>query len=122
MFKGFSLWAGVISGGLAQLKDTQSVTTGHMDKKEYAIQTSQNLTGGLGIMAGIEYGAVLGSLVLPGPGTIIGSLIGSMIGNRVGNYAGYQAGNMIFNNKFVNNTPLLQNDKMNLYENKATHF
>ncbi len=62
MFKGFSLWAGVISGGLAQLKDTQSVTTGHMDKKEYAIQTSQNLTGGLGIMAGIEYGAVLGSL------------------------------------------------------------
>ena len=56
MFKGFSLWAGVISGGLAQLKDTQAVTTGHMDKKEYAIQTSQNVTGGIGIMAGIEYG------------------------------------------------------------------
>jgi outer membrane lipoprotein SlyB len=122
MFKGFSLWAGVISGGLAQLKDTQAVTTGHMDKKEYAIQTSQNVTGGLGIMAGIEYGAVLGSMILPGPGTIIGSIIGSMVGNRVGNYAGYQAGNIIFNNKIMNSSHLLQNERTNSLESTTTHF
>ena len=110
MFKGVSLWAGVISGGLAQLNDTRAVTSGQINKKEYAIQTSQNVTGGLGIMAGIEYGAILGSAILPGPGTIIGSIIGSMIGNRIGHYAGYQAGNILFNNQLVNHSHLLENE------------
>ena len=79
MFKGGSLWGGLISGGMAQLKDTQAMTSGHMNKKEYAIQTSKNLTGSIGVMAGIEYGAILGSSIFPGPGTIIGAVIGAWL-------------------------------------------
>ncbi|UQD52759.1 hypothetical protein C0971_12485 [Bacillus methanolicus] len=117
MFKGVSLWAGVFSGGMAQLQDTQAMASGKMDKKEYAIQTSKNLTGSLGIMAGFEYGAILGSAIIPGAGTIIGSIIGSIIGNRIGNYAGYQAGNILFNNQMLNNSRLLQNVRPTLSEN-----
>jgi hypothetical protein len=44
----------------------------------------------------MEYGARLGSAVLPGVGTIIGLLVGFIIGNRLGSYAGYQVGNIMF--------------------------
>jgi phage tail tape-measure protein len=101
MFKGASLWAGLMSGAMAQLKDTYAMTSGNMNKKEYAIQTSKNLTGSIGVMAGIEYGAILGSSILPGPGTFIGALIGSMVGNWIGNYAGHYAGHIVFNNQIV---------------------
>ncbi|WP_141432059.1 hypothetical protein [Bacillus sp. 03113] len=120
MFKGVSLWAGVISGGMAQLKDTQAMASGEMGVKEYSIQTSQNLTGSLGLMAGLEYGAVLGSAVLPGAGTIIGSIIGSMIGNRVGNIAGYQAGHILFDNQLLNNNRLLNREQTRLFNEEAT--
>lgn len=104
MFKGVSLWGGLTSGAMAQLQDTQAMTSGHINKKEYAIQTSKNITGSLGIMAGIEYGAILGSSIFPGPGTFIGALLGSVLGNRIGNYAGYQVGQIVFNNNMIQNT------------------
>ncbi|MDQ0199114.1 glycine zipper domain-containing protein [Neobacillus ginsengisoli] len=114
MFKGASLWAGLISGAMAQLKDTHAMTSGHMNKKEYAIQTSKNVTGSLGTMAGIEYGAILGSSVLPGPGTILGALIGSMVGNWIGNYAGHHAGHIVFNNQIVINNRLTVEERPKL--------
>ncbi|PLR78732.1 hypothetical protein CU633_04065 [Bacillus sp. V3-13] len=120
MFKGVSLWAGVISGGMAQLRDTQAMTSGNMNKKEYAINTSKNLTGSFGIMAGIEYGAILGSAIMPGPGTIIGTIIGSIIGNSIGNYAGYQAGNIIFNNQLLINNRLMHNQTPQLHDQDAS--
>ncbi len=104
MFRGVSLWGGLIPGAMAQLQDTQAIASGHMNKKEYAIQTSKNVTGSLGIMAGIEYGAILGSSIFPGAGTIIGALIGSMVGNRIGNYAGYQVGQIVFDNQMIRNS------------------
>lgn len=104
MFKGGSLWAGLISGAMAQLKDTHAMTSGNMNTKDFAIETSKNITGSIGIMAGIEYGAMLGTSLLPGPGTIIGALLGSMVGNRLGIYAGHHAGHIVFNNKMVFNT------------------
>ncbi len=104
MFKGGSLWAGLISGALAQLKDTHALTSGDMNKKDFAIETSKNITGSLGIMAGAEYGAVLGSSILPGAGTIIGGLLGSILGHRIGHYAGHHAGHIVFNNKIEFNT------------------
>ena len=103
MFKGGSLWAGLLSGAMAQLKDTHALTSGSMNKKDFAIETSKNITGSLGIMAGVEYGAMLGTSILPGPGTIIGGIIGSMVGNRIGHYAGHHAGHIVFNNKIVFN-------------------
>ena len=104
MFKGVSLWGGLISGAMAQLQDTQALASGHMAKKEYAIQTSKNISGSVGIMAGIEYGAILGTSVFPGVGTFVGALLGSMVGSRVGNYAGYQVGEMVFDNQMFRNT------------------
>ena len=86
---------------MAQLKDTHSMTSGEMDKKEYAMQTSKNVSGSIGVMAGLEYGAILGSSILPGPGTIIGALIGSIVGNRIGNFTGYHVGNIVFNNQMI---------------------
>jgi outer membrane lipoprotein SlyB len=104
MLQGGSLWAGILSGGLSQLKDTNAVSKGEMDKKEYAIQTTENVTGAIGIMAGIEYGAVLGTSVLPGIGTAVGAVIGGVLGDRFGRVVGHQAGSAICNNPLVQKT------------------
>ena len=88
MFKAGSIWAGVLSGAISQFEDTRAMTSGQMNKKEYAVNTSKNITGGIGVMAGIEYGSILGTSLLPGAGTIIGAILGSMIGSRIGNYTG----------------------------------
>lgn len=114
MFKGASLWAGLISGAMAQLKDTHAMTSGNLNKKEYAIQTSKNVTGSVGLMAGIEYGAMLGSSILPGPGTFLGAFIGSMVGNWIGNYAGHHAGHIVFNNQLVINNRLTVEERPRL--------
>lgn len=101
MMKAGSIWAGVISGAIGQLEDTKAMTSGQMNKKEYAVNTTKNITGGVGVMAGIEYGAILGSSLLPGVGTFIGALIGSVVGNRIGNYAGSQVGHIVFNHQLL---------------------
>ncbi|MFC3884034.1 hypothetical protein ACFOU2_11250 [Bacillus songklensis] len=96
MYKGASFWSGVLSGGISQIEDMRSYMKGDLTTQDFSVHTTRNVTGAVGIMAGMEYGAVLGSAVLPGVGTIIGSILGFMIGNRVGSYAGYQVGNMVF--------------------------
>jgi outer membrane lipoprotein SlyB len=98
MFRGGSMWAGVISGGLNQVQHTRALQNGEMNKQQYAVHTTSNVTGALGIMAGIEYGAMLGSAVMPGFGTIAGSIIGGMMGDRLGRYVGQRTGHMMFNN------------------------
>ncbi|AJY77928.1 hypothetical protein VN24_21875 [Paenibacillus beijingensis] len=101
MFQGGSLWGGLISGGVSQFKDTQSLRSGQMDKSQYAVNTSENVTGALGVMAGIEYGAILGTSIMPGVGTIIGSIVGGMLGDSVGRKVGHQAGEMIVKNRMT---------------------
>jgi outer membrane lipoprotein SlyB len=103
MFRGNSLWGGIISGGISQLKDTNALTKGHINKKEYAIQTTENVTGAFGVMAGIEYGAVLGTSFMPGVGTIIGSVMGGLLGNQLGRMVGAQTGTALFNNRVMQN-------------------
>jgi outer membrane lipoprotein SlyB len=100
MFKAGSIWAGVLSGAISQFEDTRAMTSGQMNKKEYAVNTSKNITGGIGVMAGIEYGSILGTSLLPGAGTIIGAILGSMIGSRIGNYTGSQVGQVLFKHSF----------------------
>lgn len=113
MFRGASLWAGIISGGLSQVEDTNHFRKGEMTTTQYAAHTTKNVTMAVGVMAGIEYGAVLGSALLPGVGTIVGSVVGGLVGDRVGRMVGMEAGNLMFNNRVMNNRqplPLPENN------------
>ena len=103
MLQGGSLWAGLISGGISEFQDVRNLTNGQMDKKEFAVKTTGNVTGAFGVMAGIEYGAILGTTVLPGFGTVVGSVIGGILGNSLGQRLGTQAGNAIVHNPLLNN-------------------
>ncbi|MDT3424982.1 phage tail tape-measure protein [Paenibacillus forsythiae] len=102
MLQGGSLWAGLLAGGMSQLQDTKSLQQGRIGKKEYTVQTVENVTGAVGVMAGVEYGAVLGSTVLPGVGTVVGALLGGVLGDRMGRIVGGQAGNILSKNPLVN--------------------
>lgn len=99
MFQNGSLWGGLIAGSLSQLEDTRLLRNGQMDKSSYAVNTTENVTGAIGVMAGIEYGAVLGSAVLPGVGTVVGSLMGGLLGHTLGRKVGHQAGSMLVNSQ-----------------------
>jgi len=102
MFQGSSLWAGLLAGGISQLQDTNRLQQGRMSKKEYAVHTAENVTGAVGVMAGVEYGAILGSSVMPGIGTVVGAALGGMLGDRVGRMVGGQAGSMLSQSPLVN--------------------
>jgi outer membrane lipoprotein SlyB len=107
IFQGGSLWGGLVSGGISQLKDTRSLINGQMDKSQYAVQTSENVTGAIGVMAGIEYGAILGTSIMPGVGTVVGSICGGMLGHTVGRKVGNEAGKMLVNNRITGVTEKL---------------
>ena len=100
-FRGTSLWAGIISGGIAQYQTTQALQKGLMSKNDYAVQTTKNVTGAAGLIAGIEYGAILGTRIMPGIGTIAGSIIGGIFGDRIGSMVGIQAGSTLFQNRML---------------------
>lgn len=96
-----TLWAGAISGGIAQIKDTNALAGGEIKSNEYAAQTTTNVTGAIGLMAGLEYGAMLGSSILPGVGTVAGTILGAILGDRLGNVVGNEVGNLMFKNELV---------------------
>ncbi|WP_416825266.1 hypothetical protein [Ectobacillus polymachus] len=96
MLKSASLWSGIIAGGISQMKDTKAMSDGLLSKKRYAVHTSKNVVGSVGIAAGIEYGALVGTSILPGVGTIIGSIVGGMVGDGLGSYLGMQTGELLF--------------------------
>ena len=56
MIKAGSIWAGVISGAIGQLEDTKAMTSGQMNKKEYAVNTTKNITGGVGLWLELNMG------------------------------------------------------------------
>ncbi|CAM3810034.1 glycine zipper domain-containing protein [Alicyclobacillus pomorum] len=96
MFEGGSLWAGVINGGFAQLQDTIALTNGKIKAEDYAANSTKNVSMAIGTMAGVECGALVGTAVMPGFGTMIGSIVGGYVGDRLGTYAGQQVGNIAF--------------------------
>lgn len=123
MFRGTSLWAGVISGGLSQWEDTRHLQSGSMSGMQYAANTTKNVGVALGVMAGIEYGAILGTSIFPGVGTVVGSVVGGLIGDRVGRTVGMQTGNLVFNNSVMEGmarlpqaTTDMRNDSMRLQD------
>lgn len=103
MFQGGSLWAGVVSGGVTQFQDTQNLLNGQMERTNYAVKTAGNVTGAVGVMAGIEYGALLGTSIMPGVGTVLGAAAGGLLGDRLGRAVGLQAGNILFNKQAAQN-------------------
>ena len=107
MFEGGSLWAGVITGGMAQIQDTLALTNGKMKADDYAVNSTKNVTMALGTMAGVECGALLGTAVMPGFGTMIGSMLGGVLGDRIGAYTGVQAGNLVFKKPSQTQHPVL---------------
>ncbi|MDQ0247047.1 outer membrane lipoprotein SlyB [Bacillus fengqiuensis] len=98
MFRGVTLWSGVISGVLSQVRDMSLYSKGDINKQELAVHTTKNVTGAVGIMAGMEYGGVLGSMVFPGVGTVVGCVLGGMFGDYIGSNVGVRAGHMLFQN------------------------
>jgi outer membrane lipoprotein SlyB len=103
VLSGGSLWGGLVSGGLSQLQDTNALKEGQIDKKTYAVQTTENVTGAFGVMAGIEYGAILGTSIMPGVGTVLGSVVGGLLGDRVGRTVGHRAGSSLINSRVMQN-------------------
>jgi outer membrane lipoprotein SlyB len=75
-----------------------------MDKKEYTVHTTENVTGAIGIMAGIEYGAVLGTSIMPVVGTVVGSVVGGLLGDRLGRNVGRLAGASLVNSSMIQKT------------------
>ena len=104
MFSKGTLWAGAISGGIAQIKGSREYTGGKINANEYAAHTTINVSETLGLMAGLEYGAILGSALIPGFGSIIGTILGGIVGDRLGNAVGIQVGNTFINQKRLGKT------------------
>ncbi|MBN2909995.1 hypothetical protein JQC72_10760 [Polycladomyces sp. WAk] len=96
MLRSSSVWAGVIAGGLSQWKDTRAYKHGEMRKADYKVHTVGNITGAAGLAAGIEYGALLGTMVIPGIGTVLGSILGGLAGDKFGRYLGEGAASAVF--------------------------
>ena len=99
MFSKGTLWAGAISGGIAQIKGSREYTSGKINENEYVAHTTINVSETLGLMTGLEYGAILGSALIPGFGSIVGTILGGILGDRLGNVVGIQVGNAIINQK-----------------------
>jgi phage-related tail protein len=96
LFSSGTWMAGAITGGLRQLKDTSAYGQGYLNGNQYASRTTHNLTEAFGLMAGLEYGAMLGSAILPGVGTIAGTVLGAVLGERLGDSVGGEVGKLIF--------------------------
>lgn len=97
MFSKGTLWAGAISGGVNQLRGSREYTNGKINANEYVAQTTTNVSETVGLMAGLEYGAILGSSLIPGVGSIVGTILGGILGDRLGNFIGMQLGNTFTN-------------------------
>ncbi|MDB4867224.1 MAG: hypothetical protein JWR03_1557 [Cohnella sp.] len=103
IFQGGSLWAGVASGAVSQFQHTLSLKKGNIDRSQYAVHTTENVTGAIGVMAGVEYGALLGTSVLPGIGTAVGAVVGAVFGDKIGRVVGQQTGQMMFKSRMPEN-------------------
>jgi phage tail tape-measure protein len=93
MFSKGTLWAGAISGGINQIRGSREYTGGEITANEYVAHTTTNVSETIGLMAGLEYGAMLGSSLIPGVGSILGTIVGGILGDRLGNVVGRQVGN-----------------------------
>lgn len=111
MVENGSVFAGVVSGGISQVKDTALYVKGEINGHKFAVQTTQNVTGAVGVITGVEYGAVLGSALLPGVGTLVGAIAGAMIGERFGRLIGSQAGHLVFGRMAESGNRILQEAK-----------
>ena len=99
MFSKGTLFAGAISGGITQIKGSREYTSGKISENEYVVHTTTNVSETIGLMAGFEYGAIIGASLIPGVGSIIGTILGGILGDRLGNVVGTQVGNSFIKNE-----------------------
>ena len=104
MFSKGTLWAGAISGGINQVRGSREYTSGKISENEYVAHTTTNVSETIGLMAGFEYGAILGASLIPGVGGIIGTIVGGILGDRLGNVVGTQVGNAYIHQKRLGST------------------
>jgi len=76
--------AAVAVTGVDVLKDLMRFADGGLSGDELAVRTGANVVKGTTAWAGMEGGALLGSMLLPGPGTIAGAILGGLIGGGFG--------------------------------------
>jgi hypothetical protein len=61
-------------------KDVGRAVTGKIGGKELAVRSGKNVVKGGAGWGGMEAGAAIGTMICPGPGTIIGGIIGGIGG------------------------------------------
>lgn len=96
MLRNSSFWAGVIAGGMSQWQDMRAYSRGEIRKADYKVHTVGNITGAAGLAVGIEYGALLGTMVIPGIGTVLGSVLGGLAGDKFGRFLGEGAASVVY--------------------------
>ncbi|MBP1934997.1 hypothetical protein [Ammoniphilus resinae] len=74
----------IVSTTLEVGKSVKRYIDGDIDSKELMVELGEKGTGIIASTYGAELGAILGTLVLPGIGTIAGSIIGGMVGYMAG--------------------------------------
>lgn len=67
-------------------KDMKGLFSGDIDRKQLAARTSKNVLKGGTTWGGMEGGAAIGTLVLPGVGTVVGGAVGGIAGALLGGW------------------------------------
>lgn len=60
------------------IKDAALAISGEIDGEEFAIRSGKNVAKGGACWGGMEAGAALGTMILPGVGTVIGGILGGL--------------------------------------------
>ena len=80
---GSNVPAGMVSFGVATYGSVVDFAQGKIDASELAYDLGNGAIGVSGSMIGSQYGAALGTMIMPGVGTVAGGLVGGMVGYAV---------------------------------------
>lgn len=75
--------AGMVSFGIATYGSVIDFAQGEIDASELAYDLGNGAIGVSASMLGSQYGAAVGTMIMPGLGTVAGGLVGGMIGYAV---------------------------------------